>query len=121
VAIYDKSGDVVIRLELTHRNGLFYTTTTANDINHTVDVGEMSGDRTVHPETEEGIGADEEALLDLPFDQAFANININTPSSNPCCQQLEADLWQARLGHCGEWQLKVILHAVDGIFELRPL
>jgi hypothetical protein len=29
-------------------------------------------------------------------------------------QQLEFDLWQARLGHCNEWQLQVLPQAVDG-------
>jgi hypothetical protein len=62
--------------------------------------------------TEEGIGYLEEALLD--FDAASSNINMEQPHSNPRRQQLEADLWQARLGHCGEWQLKVLPHAVDG-------
>jgi hypothetical protein len=106
VEFYNKHGDVVIRLELSQRNGLFYTTTTANAINHYVDVSDGN--------TEEGIETYEEALLDIPFDQASSNINIDASSSNPRRQQLEADLWQARLGHCGEWQLEVIPHAVNG-------
>jgi hypothetical protein len=31
-----------------------------------------------------------------------------SPSFNPKYKQMEADLWQARLGHCSDWQMKVI-------------
>jgi hypothetical protein len=31
------------------------------------------------------------------------------------CQQLEAELWSARLGYCGEWQLDAITKAADGV------
>lgn len=71
----------------------------------------MIGDETFHNETEEGIEHYEEALLDV--NDASSNINIDQPNNSPRRQQLEADLWQARLGHCGEWQLKVLPHAVD--------
>jgi hypothetical protein len=30
-------------------------------------------------------------------------------------KQIEADLWQARLGHCSEWQLKVLPMSADGL------
>eukprot|EP00804_Cyclotella_cryptica_P010127 CCRYP_018496-RA/>CCRYP_018496-RA protein AED:0.47 eAED:0.44 QI:0/0/0/1/0.5/0.66/3/0/481 len=118
VTFYNKQGDAVIRLDLEQRNGLYYTTTTATAIDHPLEVEHPSGNRAMYLHTEEGIGweEDEEASLDwdIPLQQAFANINIDAPTTNPRCQQLEADLWQARLGHCGEWQLRVILHAVHG-------
>ena len=119
VAFYNKRGDAIIRLHLQHRNGLFYTTTSATAINHPIDPSHPSGNRAVYLHTEEDIGAeeDEEASLDWDYllqDQASANITIDATTNNPRRQQLEADLWQARLGHCGEWQLKVIPHAVEG-------
>jgi hypothetical protein len=38
-------------------------------------------------------------------------------------RQLESELWAARLGHCGEWQLDVIPTAAEGLpptFEYHP-
>jgi hypothetical protein len=114
VAFCNNKGDIVIRLNLKHRNGLFYTTTTANAVNHCVQIGELASHRTVHLTSEKDIKRYEEALLDSDCEDGFANITIAAPSINPRRQQLEADLCQARLGHCGEWQLKVIPHAVEG-------
>eukprot|EP00804_Cyclotella_cryptica_P016939 CCRYP_001875-RA/>CCRYP_001875-RA protein AED:0.38 eAED:0.38 QI:0/0/0/1/0/0/3/0/857 len=112
VTFYNKQGDAVIRLDLEQRNGLYYTTTTATAIDHPLEVEHPSGNRAMYVHTEEGIGweEDEEASLDwdIPLHQAFANINIEAPTTNP------PDLWQAQLGHCGEWQLRVIPHAVHG-------
>jgi hypothetical protein len=52
-------------------------------------------------------------------------ISIPTPKSHrstcrvddfiPKEKQIEADLWQARLGHCSEWQLKVLPMSADGL------
>jgi hypothetical protein len=67
------------------------------------------------------------------------------PAVNPCCQpflvptpkssrssiddfvpkskQIEADFWQARLGHCSDWQLKVLPMSVEGLpshFQPHP-
>ena len=91
VAFYNKSGDVVIRLKLMHHNGLFYTSTSAKAINHTIEDCTMIGDETFHNETEEGIEHYEEALLDV--NDASSNINIDQPNNSPRRQQLEADLW----------------------------
>jgi hypothetical protein len=33
----------------------------------------------------------------------------------PKCKQIETDLWQARLGHCSDWQLKVLPMSADGL------
>ena len=118
VAFYNKHGEVIIRLELQHRNGLFYTSTSALAVNHTFNVEHQSSNRMVYLHTEEGIDSEDdgEASLDsdLDFNHMKANINIEDQSQHPRRCQLEADLWQARLGHCGEWQLKVIPHAVHG-------
>ena len=118
VAFYNKHGEAIIRLELQHRNGLFYTSTSALAVNHTFNVEHQSSNRMVYLHTEEGIDSEDdgEASLDsdLDFNHAKANINIEDQSQHPRRCQLEADLWQARLGHCGEWQLKVIPHAVHG-------
>ena len=57
----------------------------------------------------------EEALLGLGHpDTATANLTVDTPIKDPKRLQLEADLWQARLGHCGDWQLKMIPQSVNG-------
>ena len=114
VAFFNNKGDIVIQLDLKHRNGLFYTTTTANAINHTTDIGTSALNRTTHTQSYTDLTRHEEALLDFDCEEESANITIEAPSINPRRQQLEADLWQARLGHCGEWQLKVIPHAVEG-------
>ena len=51
------------------------------------------------------IGLDEEAILGA---DAIANLTIDAPADNPRRLQLEADLWQACIRQCGEWQLKVL-------------
>jgi hypothetical protein len=118
VTFYNKHGVPIIQLELQHRNGLFYTRTSVMAINHPTNVENHTFNRMVYLHTEDGIDSDEdeEASLDWDFslEEATANINIEAPAHNPRRLQLEADLWQARLGHCGEWQLKVIPHAVQG-------
>lgn len=63
--------------------------------------------------TRKRIGIDKETLL-AEQDLNFANVTMDAPTKDPRRLQLEADLWQARLGHCREWQLKVIPQAVDG-------
>jgi hypothetical protein len=50
-------------------------------------------------------------------------VYVPTPKSHrsiidefvPKSRQLEADLWQARLGHCSDWQLKVLPMSADGL------
>ena len=85
------------------------------------------GNRTTYFHTEEGIEDNDMSLdwdpLHLPR-HTVVNLLIPDPTSSPWQQQLEAYLWQAQLGHCGEWQLKVIPHAVDGTpkeFTPHPL
>jgi hypothetical protein len=100
------------------KNGLFYTRTQTTAIDHTKPPEQPTGHRTVFIHTEERID-DDEASIDwdsesLPQKTAQANFSIQGPTTSIRRRQLEADLWQARLGHCGEWQLKVILHVVEG-------
>jgi hypothetical protein len=55
--------------------------------------------------------------------QCCPPFSIPTPKSSPTsiedfipkAKQIEADLWQARLGHCSDWQLKVIPMSADGL------
>jgi hypothetical protein len=50
-------------------------------------------------------------------------VSVPTPKSSrtiidefvPKSRQLEADLWQARLGHCSDWQLNVLPMSADGL------
>ena len=37
-----------------------------------------------------------------------------SPTLTPKYKQVEADLWQARLGHCSEWQMKVLPMSTTG-------
>jgi len=52
--------------------------------------------------------------------QPVPSPNIATPAPDvasdyiPKSKQIEADLWQARFGHCDEWQMKVLPMSVDG-------
>jgi hypothetical protein len=57
--------------------------------------------------------------------------SVPTPKSShstlddfvPKSKQIEADLWQARLGHCSDWQLKVLPMSADGLpsnFQPHP-
>ena len=110
VIFYNKYDKPVIQLEFRHRNGLFYTTTETLVIDN---IGNRH-DSARH-KTGKRIGIDEEALFDWEYlANATSNLNVEVPTNDPRRLQLEAYLWQARLGHCGEWQLKVIPHAVDG-------
>jgi hypothetical protein len=105
VVFYNKHNKPAIKLDHQHRNGLFYTTTEATAIDHSGEDIDCSSNRTG-----KRIGLEEEALLD----ETSIHNRIDMPTNNPRRLQLEADLWQARLGHCGEWQLKAILQAVNG-------
>jgi hypothetical protein len=81
---------------------------------HTKLAEQSIGNRTIFIHTEEGI-EDDDASIDWDSDStAHANFSIQGPTTSIRRRQLEADLWQARLEHCGEWQLKVIPHEVEG-------
>jgi hypothetical protein len=117
LTIWNKHGEAVICLHLIQRNGLFYTTTETLALNHPTSPVRPASDKCVYLHTEEGI--DDDASLDwdssvLSNKTLEANFYTKDPASSPRRQQLEADLWQARLGHCSKWQLKVIPHAVEG-------
>jgi hypothetical protein len=54
-----------------------------------------------------------------PTGPTMPPMSVPTPKStppqfDPKYKQMEADLWQARLGHCSDWQLKVIPMSADG-------
>jgi hypothetical protein len=101
IIFQNKNGQAVIQLDLHQRNGLYYTRT------ETLAADVVSDD--------EANFTQEEALLGLGHPgTATANLTANTPMKDPKRLQLEADLWQARLGHCGDWQLKMIPQAVNG-------
>jgi hypothetical protein len=109
VIFYNKHDKPVIQLKLRHQNGLFYTTTEILAVDNRWDEDDLSAHKI-----RKRIGIDEETLL-AEQDLNFANLTTDAPTKDPRRLQLEADLWQARLGHCGEWQLKVISQAVDGM------
>jgi hypothetical protein len=153
VSFFNSKGAEVISLQLTKRNGLYYTPVSSiavdNDLNR--NVNNQCLNEVVYFHTPEGVQDDE---VSIDFDDgksptaAFAttpspppSVNINTrrtlrgptpsgptmppmtvptPKSssslpfNPKYKQVEADLWQARLGHCSDWQMKVIPMSTTG-------
>jgi hypothetical protein len=83
---HNKHGTPVIKLELSQRNGLYYTTTTSLGM----EVQAYAADGT------NNMGVQEEALLDLDNPNiAVANLNVDNQTRDPKRLQLEADLWQA--------------------------
>ena len=81
VVFYNKHNSAVIKLDLQHRNGLFYTTTEATAIDHSSDDIDCSSNRT-----RKRIGIEDDTSTGV--------------EEHPRRLQLEADLWQARLGLC---------------------
>jgi hypothetical protein len=120
----DSSGAEVIKLNLDKRNGLYYPTIDSFGVNHTVT------DRPSAHSPEVCIlyhtpADDSDDELSLAYDEDItlpttptANLNSASeppPEVTPKQLQIEADLWQARLGHCSDWQLKVIPLSADGL------
>eukprot|EP00804_Cyclotella_cryptica_P017245 CCRYP_016804-RA/>CCRYP_016804-RA protein AED:0.21 eAED:0.21 QI:0/0/0/1/1/1/3/0/813 len=71
-------------------------------------VGDNHGKIEFYPNEKASLAHAEEATVPhAPFDHPPHTVN-------PKEKQIEADLWQARLGHCRDWQLKVIPYAIDG-------
>jgi hypothetical protein len=86
IVFHNKHGTPVIKLELSQRNGLYYTTTTSLGM----EVQAYAADGT------NNMGVQEEALLDLDNPNiAVANLNVDNQTRDPKRLQLEADLWQA--------------------------
>lgn len=59
--------------------------------------------------------------LPTPIGPTMPPMSVPTPKSSPSlddfipkAKQIEADLWSARLGHCSNWQLKVIPQSTEG-------
>ena len=143
VSFYDTRGAEVISLELDKRNGLYYSSisTVAVDSNACVSSTESLPDMAVYYHTPEGV-EDDEVSIDLedevlqsppqmnhqarrplrgptPTGPAVPPFSTPTPKSTPPkltpkFKQVEADLWQARLGHCSDWQMKVIPMSTTG-------
>ena len=105
LTIFNKHGAAVICLDLTQKNGLFYTTTRTMALDHPSSPVRRSNSSSIYLHTEEGIDDDDASLdWDSSFDGQHditpqMNFYTNDPVSSPRRQQLEADLWQARLGH----------------------
>ena len=144
VSFYDTYGKVVIRLKLTRRHGLYYTTTSAIAVDDAYIPASREGNTFACYHTELD---DDDASWDMPSlasgDSSVASDNSDdiplapsvvfrdmhkppharaspqpppatAKSTPPLHTHIDADLWQARLGHCSEWQLRVLPHAVTG-------
>jgi hypothetical protein len=104
---------VGISLQLHRRDGLYYTKSSSVAVNHSAHLSQRD-DSTVSPSPKSD---DAPSLLPPSRVPPFSVPTPKTVSDGLSlrqCQQLEFDLWQARLGHCNEWQLQVLPQAADG-------
>jgi hypothetical protein len=94
-------------------DGLYYTKSSSVAVNHSAHLSQRD-DSTVSPSPKSD---DAPSLLPPSRVPPFSVPTPKTVSDGLSlrqCQQLEFDLWQARLGHCNEWQLQVLPQAADG-------
>jgi hypothetical protein len=59
--------------------------------------------------------APQSTTYSIPTPKCHKSVHIDVHDFIPKEKQIEADLWQARLGHCSEWQLKVLPMSADGL------
>jgi hypothetical protein len=137
VSFFNQSGAEVLALTLQKRNGLYYTSVSSFAVDSDRPVSNHSEDYYIYfHHNNDDIPDDISIDLPDPTDSVPAwrrgppvtrplvpPLCIPTPKSCrtlidefvPKSRQLEADLWQARLGHCSEWQLKVLPMSADGL------
>ena len=111
VSMFDHTGACRICLQLNKHNGLYYSTISTIALDKGPSYEPRSGNRTVYFHDDDSSDAD----VSLEVDPSNAAFLRDLSTSDPRRQQIEADLWQARLGHCSEWQLKVLPAAADGL------
>jgi hypothetical protein len=125
VVFTDHSGAEVIKLQLDKRNGLYYSFIDTFGVNNKVCEPHLGQSPTtcIYFHTPEEESDDD---LSLDFDEDIPTspspvIHLSEASISPVDEvtpkklQIEADLWQARLGHCSDWQLKVLPLSADGL------
>jgi hypothetical protein len=145
ISFFTKTGAEVLSLNLQKRNGLYYTPVTTIGVDSVDPSMVPSANFCIFYHTPFGIDDDN---ISLDFDDVSLPSypsKRGPPAVNPCCQpfsvptpkssrssiddfvpkskQIEADLWQARLGHCSDWQLKVLPMSVEGLpshFQPHP-
>ena len=119
LSLFDQSSICRVRLPFTKWTSLYYSQISALAVDRLPSLGHRSGNRTIYFHDADSSDAD----ISLDFEPTTAATLRHLPTSDPRRQQIEADLWHARLGHCSEWQLKVLPAAADGVlaeFNLHP-
>jgi hypothetical protein len=132
VTFLDSRGAEVISLTLDKPNGLYYTSVNTVAVNSPDPSTRIIPDVAMFYHTPDDASDDE---VSLDWDEPLSNDNWDPSQSQsqanalpeetptPKSKQVLADLWQARLGHCSEWQLKVLPLSADGLptkFEPHP-
>jgi hypothetical protein len=131
VSFFNSNGAEVLSLTLQKRNGLYYTSISSVAVDSDRPVCNLTQDYYVYFHT-----MDDDLLDDISIDlddplpspspapgPVVSPSPIPDPRSSateydefiPKFRQLEADFWQARLGHCDEWQLKVLPMSAEGL------
>ena len=148
LSFYDAAGDLRLKLPLTKRNGLYYSpidslVKDSNGVRPSMSTAainrHMAGPSPTLPppmpciaeeDAEAHVWAQCGTAVPKVCSTASGTTDDKPPRhsvlrkrpSNPA-KQLEAELWAARLGYCGEWQLSVLPGGADGIpneFEPHP-
>jgi hypothetical protein len=110
-SVFDDNGVCRIQLPLTKRNGLYYSSISALALDNGQPLHSCHGNRTIYLHDTDSSDDDVSLVLEPTAAATLADL----PTTDPRRQQIEADLWQARLGHCSEWQFKVLIAAADGL------
>lgn len=116
IRFFHPDGSVGISLSLQRKHGLYFTS------NKTLAVSSFSSNRSVTPiDGPIDTPPTMPTPTPLPPPPKTAPFSVPTPKTvHPTGlthrqrQQIEFDLWQARLGHCSEWQLQVLPQMADG-------
>ena len=141
VSLFTAQGAEIISLQLKKRNGLYYTTLSSTAVDSSAPPPSPEVNWYVYTHTDDPNAADDVSLdefdppsptpamfcgppskeptmppftIPVPKQSRTANDVSLFPEATPKMKQIEADLWQARLGHCSEWQLKVLPMSADG-------
>jgi hypothetical protein len=144
VTFYSDKGTEVISLVLHKHNGLYYSSVNTIGVNLEASSSASCVDCDIavyfHTEddSDDDVSLDFDDGLEYPDSPPRSDRNTRAPLEGPTpsgptmpstsvptpklsarsyvlkSKQVEADLWQARLGHCSDWQLKVIPMSTTG-------
>lgn len=124
VSFYDHRGAEVVQLSLTKRNyGLYYSCITSVGVDSKACLDPLVIILNVCVFSHCNDFDDDELSLDLDDDSRVCSSSTVQPDVTPKAKQLEADLWQAWLGHISNWQLKVLPLSANGLpanFQPHP-